>query len=61
MLVALGLRGEPVAVVPIVLMGVTVAVEAAMMYRFLAALTTGVTVNDVLGRQADRPKVAQPC
>lgn len=48
MLIALAVRGEPLAWVPLVLMGVTVLIEAAMLHRLQAALHPGTRLNDVL-------------
>lgn len=49
MLVALGLRGEPVAAIPLVLMAATVIAETALLSRLLTSLEPGVTVTDMFG------------
>ncbi len=49
MLVALALRGEPVAAVPLVLMAATVIAETALLSRLLASLEPGVTVTALSG------------
>lgn len=53
MLVALGVRGEPVAGAPLVLMGITVMGEALVLHRLLRAGPSGLDLAEVL-----RPAVA---
>ncbi len=47
MLVSLGLREEPLAVVPLVLMAATIVAETALLSRFLTSLEPGVSVTHV--------------
>lgn len=55
MLVALALRGGPVAVVPLALMGLVVVVEAGLMARFVRLLAPDVTLASVLSPRPDLP------
>ena len=58
MLVALALRGEPVAAAPLV--GLTVVVEAVLMTRLLRQLATDVTLASVLAPLPDPPANPDP-